>query len=228
MEVDDKPSALDAVHTSRAPALAKAMMRYGVTDGDPLVEVVRIAVDADAARSAATDAANAAARAAAQVATSVTGIQDAIYQGAAKASADVKASVEASIAGTIKNSLDQSVQAGAAALRQAAADLPKVGRENQAQILAEWRAALAAAARDQGLAGTFQRLSVNIAIIVILLASMFLGGMYFGARGIVYLMNYKHRLTPHGWQLLVNKSGKPLCGDLGNRQVCLARHFAKR
>ena len=163
-----------------------------------------------------------------QTLTTETGkIPTLIYQGAVKASADIKGAMETAIAGTIKTSLDAAVQTGAATLRQAAADLPKVGQEHQDVIVGEWKAALATAARTQAFAGFFQKLSVSVLLAAILVGGIFIGGVFAGGRGMVYVMMAKHRLTPSGWQLEVGSNGKPLCGALAGRDVCLARHVRK-
>ncbi|MDA8119585.1 MAG: hypothetical protein M0Z85_05930 [Gammaproteobacteria bacterium] len=224
MDTKEKDHVLDAVPADRAPALAKALMKYGVTDGDPIAEIVKIAVDSDASRAAATAAASAAGEAAAQVKSAVQSIQSEISTGASKAGADVRAVIETAIAGTVKTSLDQAVQAGAAALRQAAADLPKIGRESQNQIVGEWRSALASAAREHALAGFFQRLSVNVAVLALLVGGIFVGGGIAGMAGMEYIATAQHRLVPKGFRLEVGQNGTPLCGPFAGRLVCLARH----
>ncbi len=221
--MDTKDHVLDAVPADRAPALAKALVRYGITDGDPVSEIVKIAVDSDASRAAAAAAAKAACEAAYAVHTAVQNIQSEVATGASKAGADVRAVIETSIAGTIKTSLDQAVQSGAAALRQAAADLPKVGRENQNQIVGEWRSALASAAREHTLAGFFQRVSVNVAVLAVLVAGIFVGGVVAGMAGMTWITSANHRLVPSGFRLEVGQNGKPLCGPFAGRTVCLAR-----
>lgn len=215
---------LDAVPADRAPALAKALMKYGVTDGDPIAEIVKIAVDSDASSVAAAAAAQAAGEAAAQVRNAVQSIQSEVSAGASKAGADVRAVIETAIAGTVKTSLDQAVQSGAAALRQAAADLPKIGRESQNQIVGEWRSALASAAREHAFSGFLQRLSVNVAVIAVLVGGIFVGGVVSGMAGMTWITAAKHRLVPAGWRLEVGQNGRPLCGPFAGRLVCLARH----
>ena len=222
--MDTKDHVLDAVPADRAPALAKALMKYGVTDGDPIAEIVKIAVDSDASSVAAAAAAQAAGEAAHEVHTAVQSIQSEISTGASKAGADVRAVIETSIAGTIKTSLDAAVQSGAAALRAAAADLPKVGREQQTQIVGEWRSALASAAREHAFAGFLQKLSVNIAILAVLVGGIFVGGVVAGMGGMTYIMAAQHRLVPKGFRLEVGQNGTPLCGPFAGRTVCLARH----
>ena len=168
-------------------------------------------------------AAQAAGEAASRVQASVQDIPAAIADGASKASMDVKAVMEAAIAGTIKESLNGAIETGAATLRQAAADLPKVGCENQNAIVDEWKAALANEARRHTWAGFFQKLSVSSALAALLVGGVFVGGMATGGWGMGRILQAAHRVTPHGWRLEVGSDGKPLCGPLAGRSVCLAR-----
>ncbi|UEO00464.1 hypothetical protein A9R16_003420 [Acidiferrobacter thiooxydans] len=201
--------------------LLVAAASSGVTDpNDPGWFIV-------AAVFAAQASAQSAGEAAARVQASVQEIPSAIADGAAKASMDVKAVMEAAISGTVKASLDQAVQAGAATLRQAAADLPKIGRENQDRIVSEWKDALASAARRHTWAGFFQKLSVSVALAAALVGGVFIGGMFTGGKAMLYFASAKHRLTPSGWQLEVGQNGQPLCGPLAGRTVCLARRVTK-
>ena len=159
-----------------------------------------------------------------QTLASETGkIPDLIYQSAAKASADVKAAIETSIAGTVNASVATAAQAGADALRQAAADLPKVAQAEQGRIVQEWRSALASAAREHALAGFLQKLSVNIAVLAVLVGAIFVGGLAAGGGGMEAIIRAQHRLVPAGWVLEVGTDGKPLCGPLAGHDVCLAR-----
>ena len=225
--MDTKDHLLDAVPADRAPALAKALMKYGVTDGDPISEIVKIAVDSDASRVAAAAAASATGEAAVQVRTAVQGIQAEVSSGAAKAGADVRAVIESAIASTINTTIDGATRAGADVLRQAAADLPKIGRENQDRIVQEWRSALAQAAREHALAGFLQKLSVNVVVLAVLVGAIFVGGLAAGGAGMEAFMRAQHHLTPPQWRLLVNQKGQPLCGPLAGRHVCLV-HKAPR
>ena len=168
-------------------------------------------------------AAQAVGEAASAIQAAVQAIPATVSDGATKAAVDVKSAMESAIAGTIKSSLDTAVQSGAATLRKAAADLPKVGRENQNAIVDEWRAALANEARRQTWAGFFQKLSVGIALAALLVGALFVGGMAAGAWGMTRLLAADHQITPSGWQLEVGANGKPLCGSLAGRSVCLAQ-----
>ena len=150
-------------------------------------------------------------------------IPDLIYQGAVQASADIKGAMETAISGTIRTSLNGAIEAGAAALRQAASDLPKVGQENQSRIVSEWKSALADEARRHTWAGFLQRLSVSITLAAALVGGVFIGGVATGGWGMGRILLAAHRVTPHGWVLEVGTDGKPLCGPLAGRSVCLAR-----
>lgn len=212
-----RDAALAAVGSEHREALLRKASDLGVHGTDDVVwALVASVIDATAAAQAAGDAA-------AATAASVASIKNEIYQGAAKAAADVKATIETSITGTVNAAISSAAQAGADALRKAAADLPKVAQAEQGRIVQEWKAALASAARDSVFAGFFQRLSVNIAVLVILVGGIFVGGAVSGAAGIETIMRAQHRLTPPEWRLLVNQNGKLECGTLAGHEVCLAR-----
>lgn len=209
--------ALDGVPTAlREPLLMLAAQHHITTPDDPFWPIVAATANAMAAAQAAGEAAT-------RVQASVQEIPAAIADGASRAAMDVKASMETAIAGTIKSSLDTAVQTGAATLKQAAADLPQIGRENQDRIVGEWQEALATAARRHTWSGFFQKLSVSVALAALLVGALFVGGAVSGAAGIVYVMTAQHRITPRGWQLEVGATGKPLCGPFAGRLVCLAR-----
>ena len=216
------PSSLrDQVLASLPPDLHAQVLANAADAGiihkdDATWQIVRDIIAANAAARAAGDAAR-------EVGAAVANIQTEIYQGAAKAAADVKAAIETSITGTLNTSVTAAAQTGADALRQAAADLPAIARQEQGRIVQEWRAALASAARDSALAGFFQRLSVNVALLAILIAGIFLGGLVVGGAGIEFIMRAQHRLTPSGWRLLVNQKVGAECGVLTGHAVCLAR-----
>ena len=214
----------DKTLATQPPAIREQLLTAaaaaGVSDpNDPGWFIVTAVLTAQASAQAAGEAAT-------QVRTAVQGIPAAVADGAAKASADVKATVEAAIASTITTTLNTAVQAGAATIRQAAADLPKIGRENQNQIVGEWKAALVDAARKHTWAGYFERLSVSVLLAAVLVGGVFVGGLATGGWGMGRLLIAAHRVTPSGWTLEVGQNGKPLCGPLAGRFVCLARHIA--
>ena len=203
----------------REPLLTLAAAHHISAPDDPFWTIAAATANGMAAAQSAGEAAT-------QVRTAVQGIPAAVADGAAKATTDVKATVEAAIASAITTSLNTAVQAGAAALRQAAADLPKIGRESQDRIVGEWKTALADAAHRHTWAGYFQRLSVSVALAALLVGALFVGGVATGGWGMGRLLIAAHRITPHDWRLLVGSDGKPLCGPLAGRQVCLARRVA--
>ena len=202
--------------TLRESLLTLAAQHHIVAPDDPFWTIATATANAMAAAQAAGEAAS-------RVQTAVQGIQAEISSGAAKAGADVRAVIESAIAGTISTTIDGATRAGADVLRQAAADLPKIGRENQDRIVQEWRSALADAARKNAFAGFFQRLSVNIVALAVLVVGLLIGGAVAGAGGMEYFLNTQHYLTPPTWRLLVNQKGQPLCGPLAGRYVCLVR-----
>ena len=216
-----RDAALASLPPDRREALLRRASDLGVHRADDVIwALVASVVDAAAAAQVAGQHV--------QTLASETGkIPDLIYQSAAKASADVKAVIETSIAGTVHASVATAAQAGADALRQAASDLPAVARQEQDRIVQEWKAALASAARNSAFAGFFQRLSVNISVLVILVAALFIGGAVAGGAGMEAFMSAQHRLTPPQWRLLVNQKGQPLCGPFAGRDVCLV-HKAPR
>ena len=203
----------------REPLLTLAAAHHITAPDDPFWTIAGATANAMTAAQAAGEAAT-------RVQSAVQGIPAAVADGAAKASADVKATVEAAIASAITASLNTAVQAGAATLRQAAADLPKIGRESQDRIVGEWKTALADAAHRHTWAGYFQRLSVSVLLAAVLVGALFVGGLATGAWGMGRLLISAHRVTPSGWTLEVGPDGQPLCGPLAGRFVCLARHIA--
>ena len=217
-------SARDAALESLPPAMREALLRkasdLGVHGADDVVWALAASV-IDA-----TLAAQTAGRHVQTLAAETAKIPDTIYQGAVKASGDIKGTMQTAIASAITSTLDVAVQSGATVLRQAAADLPQIGRDNQDRIVSEWKAALADAARKHTWAGYFQRLSVSVLLAVLLVGGVFVGGLATGAWGMGRLLIAAHRVTPHDWRLLVGSDGKPLCGPLAGRFVCLARHIA--
>lgn len=216
-----RDTALATVGPEHREALLRKASDLGVHGTDDVVwALVASVIDATAAAQAAGDAA-------AATASSVASIKDEIYQGAAKASADIKATIETSIAGTVNASVATAAQAGADTLRQAAKDLPAVARAEQGRIVQEWQSALADAARHNAFAGFFQRLSVNVVALTLIIGGIFIGGVVSGGAGIEVIMRAQHRLTPPRYRLLVDQRGKPECGALEGHTVCLARN-AKR
>lgn len=204
----------------REPLLTLAATHHITTPNDPFWTIAAATANAMAAAQAAGEAAT-------RVQSAVQEIPAAIADGASKAGADIRVILDAAIAGSVQMYLDAAVTAGAETLRQAAADLPKIGRENQDRIVGEWKTALADAARRHTWAGFLQRLSVSVALASILVCGIFVGGLTTGAWGVGRILLADHRITPHGWQLDVGQNGKPLCGPFAGRFVCLAHRVTK-
>ncbi len=200
--MDTKDHVLDAVPAARAPALAKALMKYGVTDGDPISEIVKIAVDSDASRAAATAAANAAGEAAVKVGAAVASIQNEIFQGTQRASADLAAGVARGIedktaeaGAALVTTIGMAASRGAAELQKAAAGLDKLGAEKGAAFVETWKASLAKAAADQARNARAGALARSWgAVAGALLVMMFLGaGIMFGFE----MMEHKIIVSPN-------------------------------
>ena len=189
MDTKEKDHVLDAVPADRAPALAKALIKYGVTDGDPIFEIVKIAVDSDASRAAASAAANAAGEAAVKVGAAVASIQNEILQGTQRASVDLKAGVAQAIeaktldaGAALLQAIGVAASRGAGELQKAAAGLDNLGAQKGAAFVEQWKASLAKAAADQARNARAGALARSWgAVAGALLVMMFLGaGIMFG------------------------------------------------
>ncbi len=212
-----RDTALASVPPEKREALLRKASDLGVHGSDDVIWALVAAVITTQVN---VEAASTAAR---ETGTAIAGIRDVIYQGASKASADIRATIETSITGTVSSAVAAAAQAGADAFRKAAADLPAMARQEQGRIVQEWRSALTEAARGSAFAGFFQRLSVNVLALTLIVAGIFVGGLVAGGAGIEAVMTMQHRLTPGDYRLLVTPQGKPECGVLGGHTVCLAR-----
>lgn len=161
--MDTRDHVLDAVPADRAPALAKALMKYGVTDGDPISEIVKIAVDSNVSSAAAAAAAQAAGEAAVKIGAAVASIQDEIFKGTQRAAGDLAAGVAKGIEAKTLEAGSALVQVigvaaskGAVDLQKAAAALDKVGAEKTAAIVETWTRSLAKAATTHERARLFR------------------------------------------------------------------------
>lgn len=163
MEQEQIKHVLDTVPQDRAAALAKAMMRYGVTDGDPVIEIVRLAIDTDASRAAAAQAAETAGEAATQIVASIGQIEDRVLKGAAAAGRDT--------AGVIRIEASQVTEmlkaAVAEAAKSAAARLAKAAAAQGPAIVDEWKRELARAAWDFARRSQWRNLASLLALIAI-------------------------------------------------------------
>lgn len=187
--MDTKDHVLDAVPADRAPALAKALMKYGVTDGDPISEIIKIAVDSDASSAAAAAAAQAASEAARSVDASVSSIQDEIFKGTQRAAGDLAAGVAKGIedktaeaGAALMHTIEIAASQAARELQKAAAGLDKLGAEKGTAFVEQWKASLAKAAADQARNARMGALARSWgAVAGALLVMMFLGaGIMFG------------------------------------------------
>ena len=154
---------IDAVPPDRATATAKAMLKHGVKDGDPVVEVISIALDADEARRAASAAAAAAGEAAAAVRSGIEKIPEQIRSSTIAAGNDLAATVAASgkkimdeseqraaaITEKTQAAIQAATQAGSGALRAAIAGLERAAANRSGQIVETWSQALAKAATTE-------------------------------------------------------------------------------
>jgi hypothetical protein len=226
-ERDTQPSLRDVVLESippdqRAEAITRAA-ELGVVRSDDIGWALLGTERASIA------AAQAAGEAAAATQEAAAKIPDAIYQSTVKAASDVRAIVGDEVkqrgvelgqglAAAIRAAADM----GAAALKQAAADLPAVAAASQDEIVRDWKAALAQAARDEArgaLAGRMARSWGLVVGLLLLAAGTGAGGMWAAAR-------LSGHLTPWADPLRVGPTGAPVCGVLRavpGQRVCLVR-----
>lgn len=219
--------AINAVAPARTVPLATALLRYGVKDGDPIIEIIRIAIDADVARQAASAAAQAAGAAAQTVGTETAKIPDQIYQGAVHAGDEIRAAIKREIEDSVVNTGRDLVKAirqinaeQTNLLKQAAADLPKAARERQAHIVNEWQRALGKAA-TAGVSAKMMR-SWGVVMSSLLLAAIV------GASGALIGARFADHLTPWRYPIASTPAGSPECGTLRGADgreyaVCVAR-----
>ena len=203
--------ALDQMPTERSIATAKAMLRYGVKEGDPLIEVVRIAVDADASQAAAVGAAAAAGEAATAVRSGIEKIPDQIRSSTIAAGNDLAATVGAAgkkimeeseqraadVTAKTEAAITKATQAGSGALRAAMQGLEAAAKSRQGQIVETWQAALSRAAEKEA-----RSVLVRVAgwrwtqIAGALLCAMVLGAVLAGG-GLIEA----GKILPWGWEL---------------------------
>lgn len=220
---------LDKLPPDKAVATAKAMMHYGVRDGDPTVTMIDIAIDTNAARQASTAAAQAAGDAAGSVKTETQKIPDLIYQSTIRAGADLRAVVgqEVRAAGTevgqaVTAAIQSAATVGADALKQAASELPQRAKENQDDIIRGWKSLLAVAVRDEARGALARRMAGGWGMVV--LSLLFASGV--GAGGMWAAARMTGHLTPWSYPLALTPAGAPQCGLLRavpGQRVCLVR-----
>lgn len=221
----DIEKVLDALPADRATATAKAMIKHGVRDGDPLVEAISIALDADAARQAAAEAARDAGEAARAVSVETAKIPDAIYQGTVKAGNDLKGQVEVAGKAIVEAAIlrateaaalgdaaiSKSVEAGRGVLKQAVSDLSIAAREKRDALVQDMQAAALRAVEKQvreGMAARVARSYSVVAVSLLLAASIGACAALVGAR-------LTGHLTPLGDRIATTPSGRPFCGPVG-------------
>ncbi len=224
---------IDAVPPDRATATAKAMLKHGVKDGDPLVEVISIALDADEARRAAGEAAQATGAAAQAVSAETAKIPDAIYQGTIRAGADLKSQVAAAGQEVLKAATDQAAkvqtaltaavaqaaQAGASVLGKAVQGMDANAKASIDEIIARGVLEVSAAVRADARAAVAGRMARSWGAVAALLTFfMVLGGTI--AWGGLYAT---HHITPMNMPIATNNQGHRLCGHLrgSEAEACL-------
>ena len=210
------------------------MLKHGVKDGDPMVEVISIALDADAARQAASEAAQAAGAAAQAVSAETAKIPDAIFKATVSAGTDLKGQVAAAGQEIVKAATDQAAkvqegmvaavqgaaQAGASVLGKAVQGMDQAARERIDQIVARGIADVTAAVRADARAAVAGRMARSWGMVAgLLLVFMVLGGTV--TWGGLYAT---HHVTPLNMPILLNSSGGRQCGTLrGGTEACLVR-----
>ena len=226
---------IDAVPPDRATATAKAMLKHGVKDGDPLVEVISIALDADEARRAAGEAAQATGAAAQAVSAETAKIPDAIYQSTIRAGADLKSQVAAAGQEVLKAATDQAAQtkealvaavqgaasAGASVLGKAVQGMDAAAKTRIEEIIARGVLEVGAAVRADARAAVAGRMARSWGVVAsLLLFFMLMGsGLMWGG---LYLSRH---ITPMNMPIATNSQGQLLCGPLRGieAEACLVR-----
>ena len=216
---------IDAVPADRSTATAKAMLKHGVKDGDPIVEVLNIALDADEARRAASEAAKAAGDAARSTQEQVAGIPDAIFQGTVKAGDDLRGQVEAAgnavveaatqkateAAALGESAIMKSVEAGRGVLKQAVTDLSVAAKDKRDALVRDMQSAALRAVEKQVKEGLAARMARSYLVVVMSLLVAAIAG---GAIALVGARIDGH-LTPWGDRIATTPAGTPFCGPAG-------------
>ena len=222
---------LDKLPPDKAVATAKALLHYGVHDGDPTVTLIDIAIDTNAARRASTEAAQAAGEAATTVTEQIGKIPDTIYRGAVRAGEDLASQVAAALTARgevlrqgLTDVIAAAASAGGAQLEQAVASLGQAAESRRDELVREMQIAVAAAARDQIRAAVIGKVARSWSMI----AAGLLVFMAFGAAAGLGAARLTGHLTPWTVQLATTPTGQPASGTLrGQRgrvyEVCLTR-----
>ena len=229
---------LDKLPPDKAVATAKALLHYGVHDGDPTVTMIDIAIDTNAARLASTEAAQAAGEAASTVTEQIGKIPDTIYRGAVRAGEDLASQVTAAgqaVAATLTargevlrqgltDVIAAAATAGGAQLEKAVAMLGATADARRDELVREMQVAVAAAARDQIRAAVIGKAARTWSMIALSLVVF----MAFGAAAGLGAARLMGHLTPWTVQLATTPTGQPACGTLRGKRgrvygVCLTR-----
>ena len=229
---------LDRLPPDKAVATAKAILHYGVHDGDPTVTLIDIAIDTNAARLASTEAAQAAGEAATTVTEQIVKIPDAIYRGAVHAGEDLHSQVTAAgqavaVALTARGEvlrqglidvIAAAATAGGAELENAVAMLGATADARRDELVREMQTAAAAAARDQIRAEVIGKVARSSSMI----AASLVVFMALGAAAGLGAARLTGHLTPWAVQLATTPTGQPACGTLCGQHgrvygVCLTR-----
>ncbi|MHB1529945.1 MAG: hypothetical protein ACYCXT_11040 [Acidiferrobacteraceae bacterium] len=165
-------------------------------------------------------AAAAAGAAAERTIAATAGIPDAIYQSTVRAGSDLRAVVGAEVKErgvelgvAITAAIQSAATSGAAALKKAAADLPSVATATQDEIIKEWRADLATAARDEARGVLAGRMARSWGMVLMSLALAFCagaGGALVGARLLGFLLLHDVTVIPRpgGGQMVIFPPGR--------------------
>ncbi|MHB1527828.1 MAG: hypothetical protein ACYCXT_00090 [Acidiferrobacteraceae bacterium] len=197
---------------------------------DVLGEVAEIVTRVEALQKGipeATSALDKAGAMAGEVRDAVVQIPDVILKQTTAAGADLRGQVRAAgieLGQGITAAIQSAATSGAAALKKAAADLPAAAAANQDEIIKEWRAALANAARDEARGALARRMARSWGMV---LMSLVLAAAI-GAGGTLAAARLTGHLTPWAYPLMSTPAGAPDCGlirGVGGAPmlVCLTR-----
>ncbi len=216
--------AMSMVTPDRQAAVTRVMLRHGLNETDPLIEVIPLLVDVDAASQAAIAAAQAAVGAADRIEKSTASVGDAIYQQTLKAGADLQGIVTTALHSevvktgkSLLEAISKSTALGAQKIEQAALGLDEIAKKQQAANVRAWRDDFAAAARlemKSRLARSWAAIALTVLLCLGLGAGLMFGGLY-----------YVRKIVPWGWH--VASPGPGDCGTVtsasgGRGTVCLA------
>ena len=216
----DHQTLRDKVLASLPPDTHAAFLRLALDAGinapdDPAWGDVSLAYAASVSAASAMEAAD-------TVKAETAKIPDTMYHTTIKAASDIKAIIGAEVrergvelgqglAAAIRSAADT----GANALKAAAADLPAAAAARQDEIIKEWRAALAMAAKDEASGALAARMARSWGTVVLSLTLAFTagaGGALIGARLLGFLLLHDVTVTPlpGGGQVVIFPPGRPV------------------